>query len=155
MSKKRLFAIVMIALLLCSSVFTVGCSQSSAGLQDGYYTAEDKNGHFGWYEFLTIYVKDGKIVSSEYNAKNSAGFIKSWDMNYMRTMNAVDGTYPNEYTRNYASQLIETQSSDDIDALTGATSSYNTFTQLAEAVLQKAETGDKTVAIVDVHHEEE
>ena len=135
-------------------VFAVGCESTSGGLKDGYYTAEDKNGSNGWYEYLTIYVNDNTIVSVEYNAKNSSGFIKSWDMDYMRVMESTDGTYPNEYTRMYANQLIQSQDAEDIDAISGATHSNNTFIELAKAVLKKAKAGDKTVALVDVQHEE-
>ena len=45
----------------------------------------------------------GSIVSVEYNAENASGFIKSWDNAYMQTMLHTNGTYPNEYTRYYAS----------------------------------------------------
>lgn len=146
--------IVAIVLILFSSVFVTGCQSSSDGLKDGYYTAEDINGSHGWYEYLTIYVNDGKIVSAEYNSKNSSGFIKSWDMDYMRIMNSSDGTYPNQYTRTYAKQFLELQSADGIDAISGATHSYHTFTELANAVIAKSKAGDASVALVDVKIEE-
>ncbi len=149
---KKIMLIILILILILSSLIISGCSSSANGLQDGYYTAEDKNGSHGWYEFVTIYVNDGKIVSVEYNAKNSSGYIKSWDMDYMRLMDSVDGTYPNEYTRTYANQFLKEQSANDIDAISGATHSYDTFLVLAEAVLEKAKAGDATVALVDVQH---
>lgn len=146
--------ILLVFVLALTAVFVGGCGTDSNKLQDGYYTAEDKNGSHGWYEYITIYVNDGTIVSCEYNAKNSSGFIKAWDMNYMKTMNATDGTYPNEYTRTYASQFLEAQSADGVDCLTGATHSYDTFIPLAKAVIEKAKAGDHTVALVDVKHEQ-
>jgi len=151
---KRVVTVFIMLIVISSIFFAVGCESASSDLKDGYYTAEDKNGSNGWYEYLTIYVNDDTIVSVEYNAKNLSGFIKSWDMNYMREMNALDGTYPNEYTRLYADQLIEHQNADSIDAISGATHSNHTFIELAKAVLKKAEAGDKTVALVDVQHEE-
>ncbi len=94
-------------------------------------------------------VKSGSIVSVEYNAENASGFIKSWDSNYMQTMLNAQGTYPNEYTRYYASQLQEGQGEGAIDALTGATSSYNSFQKLSAAVVEQARQGDSSIAIVN------
>jgi major membrane immunogen (membrane-anchored lipoprotein) len=119
-------------------------------MQDGYYTAEEKEFYHGWKEFVTIYVSNGQIVTVEYNAKNPAGFIKSWDMDYMRNMGSGSGTYPNEYTRTYAAELLAAQDVDSIDLITGATNSYNTFVPLARAAIEQAKKGDKTVIIVDV-----
>lgn len=155
---KKILIVLLILILILTGVLATGCQSSSTKLQDGYYTAEDKNGNHGWYEYITIYVNDGEIVSCEYNAKNESGFIKSWDMNYMRNMNAVDDTYPNEYTRNYAKQfldakLTDSNTGDKVDGITRATHSYLTFVQLADAVIEKAKAGDATVALVDVPHD--
>ena len=94
-------------------------------------------------------VKGGSIVSVEYNAENASGFIKSWDNAYMQNMLHSNGTYPNEYTREYAGQLLEKQATDQLDALSGATSSYNSFQKLATAVLEQAKQGDSSVVYVD------
>jgi major membrane immunogen (membrane-anchored lipoprotein) len=95
-------------------------------------------------------VDSGRIVTVEYNAKNASGFIKSWDQEYMRTMNAVDGTYPNEYTRIYAAELLATQDANNIDAISGATNSCASFKTLAAAAIARSEAGDKGVAFVDL-----
>ena len=122
------------------------------GLQDGYYTAQASEFNFGWKEYITIMVKGGSIVSVEYNAENASGFIKSWDNAYMQTMLHSNGTYPNEYTRYYAGQLLEGQGEEKIDALTGATSSYGSFQKLAVAVIEQAKQGDSSIVIVDTSH---
>jgi major membrane immunogen (membrane-anchored lipoprotein) len=69
-------------------------------------------------------------------------------MNYMRIMNAASGTYPNEFSRFYASHFIEDQNADSIDVLTGATDSWNHFLQLAQAVLENAKNGVTSAAVV-------
>ena len=74
----------------------------------------------------------------EYNAENASGFIKSWDNAYMQNMLHVNGTYPNEYTRYYANQLLEGQGEGAISAISGASSSHGTFQLLAAAVLEQA-----------------
>lgn len=142
---KRILNIVLV--LLCVMIFTA-CGNKE-GLKDGYYTAQASEYNFGWKEYITIMVKDGSIVSVEYNAENSSGFIKSWDNAYMQTMLHANGTYPNEYTRFYAGQLLEGQGEGDVDALSGATSSYGSFQKLAEAVLEQARQGDSGVVVVD------
>ncbi len=136
-----------LALILFLTTFT-GCG-SSGGLLDGYYTAQAADFHHGWKEYITIMVKGGSIVSVEYNAENPSGFIKSWDNAYMQNMLHAAGSYPNAYTRYYAGQLLETQNEHDIDALSGATSSYGSFQKLAAAAIKQAMQGDSSIAIVD------
>ena len=72
----------------------------------------------------------------------------------MQTMLQVGGTYPNEYTRYYAGQLLEGQGKEDIDALSGATSSYDSFQKLETAVLEQAKKGDSSIALVDTAEKE-
>lgn len=152
--KKSRISIVMFCILAC--VLVSGCGRKSEfQWQDGYYTAIMEEYDFGWKEFVTVCVMEHKIVSVEYNAKNPAGFIKSWDIAYMRNMNPVMGIYPNRYTRNYAAELLEKQSADDIDMIAGASSSGSNFRRLAAAVLECAERGDTEIVIVPVENTEE
>lgn len=111
-------------LLLFMILLLAGCGKNEE-LQDGYYTAQASEYNFGWKEYVTIMVKGGQIVSVEYNAENASGFIKSWDNAYMQNMLHSNGTYPNEYTRYYAGEFLEKQGKEEIDALSGATSSLS------------------------------
>ncbi len=142
---KRVLSLALICVLIMS---LTACSEKTE-LQDGYYTAQASEFNHGWKEYITIMVKGGSIVSVEYNAENASGFIKSWDNAYMQTMLHSNGTYPNEYTRYYAGQLLENQNEDEIDALTGATSSYTSFQKLSKAVLEQARKGDSSMVFVD------
>lgn len=146
---KRIAGIV---LALFAMGCLTACGSGQAGLQDGYYTAQAAEYSHGWREYITIMVKDGSIVSVEYNAENASGFIKSWDTAYMQSMLEVTGTYPNQYTRFYAGQLLEKQGEGEIDALTGATSSYGSFQKLMAAVMDQAEKGDSSIVFVDTGH---
>lgn len=138
------------ALLLAG--FLTACGSDGTALQDGYYTAQAAEYSHGWKEYITIMVKDGSIVSVEYNAENASGFIKSWDNAYMQAMLHAQGTYPNQYTRYYAGQFLEGQGQGSIDALTGATSSYGSFQKLTAAVLEQARKGDSSIVFVDTSH---
>ena len=145
---KRILSRIMILLLLIMALTACG-SEETTGLQDGYYTAQAADFNFGWKEYITIMVKGGDIVSVEYNAENPSGFIKSWDNAYMQTMLHSNGTYPNEYTRYYASQLLEGQGEVPIDAISGASSSWGSFQKLSAAVLEQARQGDSSIAVVN------
>ena len=139
-----------LSLLLAASLLTA-CG-GRTGLQDGYYTAQAAAFSHGWKEYVTILVKGGSIISVEYNAENASGFIKSWDNAYMQTMLHAQGTYPNEYTRYYANQLLERQGEGGIDVISGATSSHGSFQILAQAVLEQARKGDSSIVFVDTSH---
>lgn len=145
---KRMFCIV---LIFAGMMLLTACG-GQTGLQDGYYTAQASEFSHGWKEYITIMVKGGSIVSVEYNAENASGFIKSWDNTYMQTMLHATGTYPNEYTRYYAGQLLDGQGEIKVDALAGATSSYGSFQKLEAAVIEQAKQGDSSIVIVDTAH---
>ena len=154
MRKKKFY--IVICLILTLAFFCSGCGRkSSSRWQDGYYTATMEEYSFGWKEFVTICVMNNKIVSVEYNAKNPAGFIKSWDIAYMRNMNAVQGTYPNRYTRDYAAQLLQKQGEEEIDMLAGASTSGGNFQKMAAALLESAKSGDSEIKIIQSPEPEE
>jgi major membrane immunogen (membrane-anchored lipoprotein) len=133
-----------------------GCRQDVPRLKDGYYLAEAENyDDYGWKEYVSVFINNNRIVSVEYNAINKSGLIKSWDMEYMRTMNAVSKTYPNEYARYYVTALLETQNPGKVDVLTGATTSFIAFRLLSSAALARARRGDKNVNYVDIPKPEE
>lgn len=140
-----------ILLLLTAIILTFsGCTDKKDinVLQDGSYTAQMEEPSYGWREYVTIIVKNGEIVSTEFNAENASGFVKSWDNAYMQNMNPVSGTYPNEYTRYYAAQLTGRKEAPVIDILSGATGSGDNFQKLSEAVVNQALKGDSTVVMV-------
>ena len=142
---KRILAFILTLLMMV--LLLTACGDQTQ-LQDGYYTAQMSEYSHGWREYITILVKGGSIVSVEYSAENASGFIKSWDNAYMQTMLHSNGTYPNEYTRYYANQLLTGQGEGGIDAISGATSSHGTFQMLARAVLEQARKGDSGIIYV-------
>jgi major membrane immunogen (membrane-anchored lipoprotein) len=132
--------------------FLSGCGEVFPGrIPDGYYSAEAASfDDHGWKEYISLFIVNGRIVTVEYNAKNASGFIKSWDPDYMRLMNAVNGTYPNQYARTYATSLLNRQNPDSVDAITGATDSYHSFKILAGEALTHARAGNKQIALVEL-----
>ncbi len=142
--KNRIVWLATIALCLCLT----GCG-SEKGMKNGYYTAEMKEYDYGWKEYVCIFVKNDTIVSIEFNAKNASGFIKAWDNAYMENMKPVSGTYPNEYTRLYGSRLLESQDIEEVDVVSGATSSGGNFYKLVNAAIDQAREGNSEVAVVE------
>jgi major membrane immunogen (membrane-anchored lipoprotein) len=128
---------------------TIGEKDAGVGgqkLADGYYTAEAAfyDSH-GWKDYITIYVDNNNIVTVEYDAKNSSGFLKSWDMDYMRLMGVRLGTYPTIYNREYSAALLRLQEPEGIDAIAGATHSYASFKILAATAISQARANNKSV----------
>ena len=154
MNKRKIFGILL-GLFFCITISACGNSKGETGFVDGYYTAKMSDYSHGWKEYVTICVMDHKIVSVEYNARNKAGFIKSWDSAYMRNMNAVQGTYPNRYTRDYAAQLLQKQGEEEIDMLAGASTSGGNFQKMAAALLESAKSGDSEIKIIQSPEPEE
>lgn len=140
---------ILIAMVLMSFTLLLwGCGETDK-MKDGYYTAEMDGFSHGWKEYVCILVKNDTIISAEFNAKDESGFIKAWDNEYMRNMGSIQGTYPNKYTREYVSQLIEGQEDTQVELLTGATSSGGNFVKLIEAVIKQAQSGDSTTIMVE------
>ncbi len=143
--------------LLAGILILGGCkgAEHPQQLKDGFYTAQMSDYSHGWKEYVTITVKGGEIINTEYNAENASGFIKSWDNAYMNQMKSVTGTYPNEYTRYYASQLTGCSELPDIELLSGASSSGGNFQKLSLAVVKQAVEGDSRVVTVEAESEKQ
>ncbi len=135
--------------MLCLLAALAGCG-SEGKMENGYYTAEMADYSHGWKEYVCIYVKNDKIVSAEFNAKDPSGFIKAWDNEYMRNMQEGVGIYPNKYTRGYVQQLIDGQKDTEVDTLSGATHSGGNFAKLIDAAIGQAQKGDFSAAVVPV-----
>lgn len=67
----------------------------------------------------------------------------------MNRMKSAQGTYPNEYTRKYAAQLVESQDIEKVDAVTNASNSGKNFVRLVKAALGNATEGNQEVAVVE------
>ncbi len=133
------------------TITLTACSQNDQQMHDGYYTAESSSyDAYGWKVFMTIYVSNNKITTVEYNAKNASGFIKSWDVEWMRRMKEKVGTYPSKYIRAYAEDLLNKQDPSKVNAIPGTGVSHDCFKALALAAIEQSKEGNKMVAFVDL-----
>jgi major membrane immunogen (membrane-anchored lipoprotein) len=128
-----------------------GCRGQDGEMRDGYYTAEAAAfDDEGWKDFVTIYVSDDKIVTAEFNARTSTGFVRSWDPDYQRVKRAETGLHPSEYLRTYTGELLNLQNPAKVLVVAGAERQHETFQLLTEAAIVQAKAGDKTIAFVEL-----
>ncbi len=110
--------------------------------KDGTYTAESHGDEWGKGK-LTIVIKDHKITAAEYIGLTPDGKLKD------ETYGMSDGQVKNEgkYKKaqiaakaheKYAAQLVERQKLSEVDAIAGATVSYNQFVEATENVIEQS-----------------
>jgi major membrane immunogen (membrane-anchored lipoprotein) len=124
----------------CIALCAVSCSKS--GYSDGVYSgvsAADDKGAFGE---VSVTVAGGRITECRYVTRQRDGSVK--DADYGK----VNGEVSNVDFYNkaqlavramdeYARSLVETQSVNDIDAISGATIAYDQFTEAVSAALAR------------------
>lgn len=140
---------VLVVFVCITCPLWIACSQDTMGMRDGYYTAEaDVYTTDGWKSYVTIYVSAGKIVTAEYNAKNSSGFIRSWDVDHMRADKKCHGIDYNQVTRYYTYELVNKQLPAAVRQMPEDTRMYGSFRPLAEAAISQAATGNRVTVKV-------
>jgi major membrane immunogen (membrane-anchored lipoprotein) len=140
----------LLLLILLSTVFlSTACQTHQNRLVDGYYTVKsDAYDANGWQEFLVIGITNGLINSVDFDAENDSGFIRSWDVDYMRRTTSRTNTRPTKVVRNYEYFLINFQDPNRIQAQWGARRMHEVFSFLAKEAILKAEKGDTTVTSI-------
>lgn len=151
--KKRILAL-MLALALMTVVFT-GCtkddgkddapvdegktvtSETNGELVDGTYLIKNEVSDHGNYSMAKLEVKDGEVASLDYNeyladsgdAKNSDNYPYEEGINVIKDLNA-------QYNEKKDINSV------DFDAVSGATSTKNTFKEMVGELIAKAEKGE-------------
>ena len=115
----------------------VGCTSNDANYEDGTYDAEGEPDERGWRGVVQVVVEDGKITSVDYDEVNEANELKSEDEEYAETMKGASGISPAEAYEQMENALIKRQDVDQIDAVSGATSSFEQFKSLVKEALNK------------------
>jgi len=104
--------------------------------EDGVYYAEkaDFDDH-GWKAMATVIVNGGKITNVFFDEINEDGILKSFDTEYSTNMKDKSGTTPLDAYNNLEQSLVSKQNPDNVDAVTGATHSSDTFKELVKQAL--------------------
>lgn len=151
---KKLLIVTLVALLAIALV--AGCGQQKPQEQtppaeskpqqpaenqevsynDGVYYVEkaDFDDH-GWKAMVTVVVKDGKIAGVYFDEINEDGVIKSFDTEYASNMKAKSGTTPLDAYNELEVSLISKQNPENVDAVTGATHSSDSFKEMVKEAL--------------------
>ncbi len=143
MKRNRIISLAAASVLALTML--AGCGNKNA-LKDGKYKAEyDKEDTRGWKAFTEIEVKDGKIISANYDYVNKDGKLKSKDAEYNKAMKDKSGTSPAEYSPALGKALVDKQDPSKVDKVTGATHSSDAFKEMAKKLMdEKAKKGDQT-----------
>lgn len=144
MRSKKIF--VLSLAVATGVVFFSGCGSPS--YKDGNYTGksdiyEDNDGEGDGYGEVSITIKDGKITDCEFNTYEKNGTLK--DENYGKQ----DGEVANQDfynkaqkalagSKEYARLLVESGDYHSVDAISGATISYEQFMEAVDEALSKA-----------------
>ncbi|MDO5718447.1 MAG: FMN-binding protein [Tissierellia bacterium] len=134
--------------LALSLLLIVGCSKDVpetkvAELKDGTYTADSNPDEWGGKINVSLEVKDGKITACEIKNLDNEGKEKDEDYGkedgkitnpglYKIAQNAV------ESAQQYPQELIETQDIDQVEVISGATVSHQSFKEAVEKALEMA-----------------
>ena len=106
-------------------------TQTAVRYKDGIYKAVSGiKDDWGGNAEVTITIKDGKITDCEFLSYEKDGTLKGED--YGKT----DGVIKN--AEKYGSKLVETQQLDKVDAIAGATVSYELFENVVGIALKQA-----------------
>ena len=149
---ERLAGLALAGLLAAALGGLAACAEGPQDLlKDGYYLAEAVDfDSQGWKEFLNIYVCDGRIVSAQYDSRNSRGFLRSWDMADKRRSVLTMGTNQSKYSRAYTMALLNRQDPALVTPIPGAAQAHPNFQRLAEAAMAQAKRGNKGAAFVSL-----
>lgn len=145
MKLKRILA-VLLTVIIISTAFA-GCG-SNKSYVDGTYTGkssmfDDNDGEGDGYGEVTITIKDGAIVDCIFNTYDTDGNLKDEDYGkqngeianqdyYNKAQKALAGS------KEYAKLLVETGDYHSIDAISGATISYDQFMEAVDDALSQA-----------------
>lgn len=119
-------------------------------LQDGTFKAEKKDfDERGWKTFTEVTVKDGKIEAVVFDYVNEAGDFKSKDEEYNKNMEEKSGIGVAKAIEELTAQMVEKQNVEEVEAVTGATSTSEEFKTLVNAALEAAKEGKAETIIVE------
>jgi len=145
MKRNFIFITMLLTVLVC------GCSKtdfSNATFKDGVYTgssSESTDNDGGGHGEITITIENGEIVDVVYDNYDTDGTIKGEDYGKINGEISNQDYYDKAQkarlaAESYANQLLAVGDPDKIDAISGATISYDQVVEAAtEALLQAIE----------------
>lgn len=147
-----------LGLLTALSLFIITACASPAptaptapALQDGSYKVTyDKPDARDWTAYLTFDVADGKITNVDFDYLGSGpneGKKKTEDPAYNEAMLNTAGTNPATYAPIFEESFQETQDPEQIEAVSGATTSFESIKHFAAEGIKAAQSGTPEVIL--------
>jgi len=96
------------------------------GLKDGKYKGKTPADDYGYYHEISFEMKDGKMISIDYDEIHLDGHAKQNDVEYNKQM-LKSGTSPAIAYPSYESQMLKKQDFNKIDGISGASYSLYRF----------------------------
>src|SRR5699024_3964982 len=112
---------------------------SGASLQDGTYSLKELNDKNGYHAVFSITAKEGKITESKFDYLDKDGKSKTEDADYNKNMKDKSGVAPEEYIPQLNEALEKEQNPANVEEVTGATHSSNSFQNYAQQLVQTAQ----------------
>ncbi|NMW85140.1 FMN-binding protein [Peptoniphilus sp. AGMB00490] len=114
-------------------------AETAAMLKDGTYTGKSSEDKYGGYVEVTITVADGKISDTVVKNLDKEGKEKGEDYG----KEAGEDGYKTaqmtlEASQEYGKELTEKGSVEEVEAISGATQSYDQFVEAANSALEQA-----------------
>ena len=136
--------------LAAALAFSFTACGASAALKDGTYEGQssiyegDADGSGAGYGVVKLTISGGKVTECEFSTYETDGTLKDEDYGkqngeiantdfYTKAQRAVQAS------AKYAEQLAAKGSLDEVDAISGATISFNEFTEAVNAAFDKAQ----------------
>lgn len=147
------YAVILVMLVVAVGLLA-GCSspkkdspaaakEQVKSYKDGTYTAKSSSDERGAVGEITLVIEKGKITKAEYKGIMKDGKIK--DIDYGKTNGKIENQEFYNKAQNavkaipaYPAKLVETQDVAKIDAISGATVSYNQFAEAVKKALEQA-----------------
>ncbi|MBK0348892.1 FMN-binding protein [Aerococcaceae bacterium zg-ZJ1578] len=129
---------------------TTAMMSEMEALKDGEYKLESNADERGWAHSFTIVVKDGKITESKYDMVDKDGKLKSENEEYNKMMEEKSSVSFAKAVEAYNKGLVEKQNVADVESVSGATSTYDSFAEYAKLLLEAAAKGNTETIKVEV-----
>ena len=146
------FLILTLSLILALSLLS-GCSTKSKSTivyKNGTYeVAFDKANKNGWLGQVKIKMENDKITNIDFNYKNSiTGELITDDEVHAKLMYEATKITPATASIRLTDNLLKTQDVNNVDNVTGATTTTLDFKILSAAALENAKKGTPTIDII-------
>lgn len=144
--------LALLLLILILAIFSVACQTEEAPApaptpppqeepkeegkyKDGDYNAELDPDERGWKAVVDLTVEGGKITEVNFDEINAENVKKSENEDYLKRWGEAAKIDASKVYGQYEEDLIETQDVEEVEVITGATSSHEKFQNVVKKAL--------------------